>query len=269
MDSITKALFQSILHGPVLVGDLPEAPVFDRDRLAMPVEAPPLDLEQKLGHLFEDALAALFEHSEAFEISQRNLQLQPDAQTTLGELDFVIRDRRDGGLVHLELATKFYLSIETEDGYQFPGPDPSDNYDNKIRRLRSHQLQLPALHPTTLPEALQEGPLVTRQLVFGALFDSIHSPRRASPDFIHPACRRGRWLRLSECDEFLGADAKLELIPKHLWSTPFDLLGEIPLTLWKTPAALERCVMLRVDGGNEPFFVVPAHYPDTQAPRLA
>lgn len=263
MDSTTAALFQSITQGPVLVGDLPEAPVFPHRRLKIPETAKCLEVHQKLGHLYEDALAALFEASSEFDLVRRNFQIQPDRQTTLGELDFVVRDRRSDEFIHLELAAKFYLAVETGDGLRLPGPDPIDNYYNKIRRLRTHQLVLPRIHSSSLPLELGKVNLVTQQLIYGVLFDSVHSCDRAAPEFLNPACRRGQWLRLAEARDFFGDSATLEVVPKHLWATPFELLEGSALKSWMLPDALTRCVMLRTSGSPDPFFVVPDHFPES------
>jgi hypothetical protein len=55
MNFTEQALFGSLVRGPLLVGDLPEAARFPHLDLMVPGEAEPLNLEQKLGHLYEDA----------------------------------------------------------------------------------------------------------------------------------------------------------------------------------------------------------------------
>ena len=80
-----------------------------------------LDFDQKLGHLYEDALASLLVSSPGVELVEKNLQLQQNKHSTVGELDFLIR-MPDGLLVHLELATKFYLAVKTCLLYTSPSP---------------------------------------------------------------------------------------------------------------------------------------------------
>lgn len=125
---------------PLLVGDLPEAKCFCRSILRRPEVLPDLNLRQKLGHLFEDALASLLVASHKVDLLHQNLQLRDENRTTVGEMDFLIRHRSNSALVHLELATKFYLAVETPSGITLPGPDARDNYFRKLARLRDHQL---------------------------------------------------------------------------------------------------------------------------------
>ncbi|MGB6221858.1 DUF1853 family protein [Haloferula sp.] len=259
MFSHSHALCQSLIHGPLLIGDLPEASTFPRDRLRLPHIIPKLDLEQKLGHLYEDAMAVLLEESSGFELLARNLQLQE--KTTLGEIDFLVRDLASQQLIHLELATKFYLGVETKTGLALPGPDPRDNYSRKIQRLRTHQLTLVRNHRNSLPESFRTEPITVHSLVYGCLFDHVHAPQPAHPEFIYPHCRRGQWLTIDECADHFHQDSILELIPKSLWPVSFDHLEDAPLEKWTPAPELERCLMIRANHGPDPCFVVPSHYP--------
>lgn len=289
MTSTERALFQSLVHGPLLVGDLPEAVTFPYHQLAVPTgleaDRPGLNLNQKLGHLYESALAVLLEASPRYDLIAQNLQLQKDAHTTVGELDFLLRDLSDGRLVHLELATKFYLAVRTEAGLKLPGPDARDNYFRKIQRLREHQLVLADKHRDVLAEAYRDEPIVVRQLIYGCLFEriSMHEPGGHAPatsaerdggvspqrllEYLNPDCRRGRWLSVDQCRDYFSADTELRVIPKTLWPVPLDFLDGIPLERWAPPAQIDRCVMLRVNDETAPYFVAPAGYPEHRAHR--
>ncbi|MFD2257978.1 DUF1853 family protein [Luteolibacter algae] len=262
---ISNALFRSLVEGPLLIGDLPEAGMFPYGDFVFPEEVPELNLQQKLGHLYEDALAEMITVCPAYELLERSLQIRRTAGATLGEMDFLLRgpQSRDGGaLVHLELAIKFYLAVETVDGIELPGPDARDNYYKKLERMRTHQLILAGKYRELLPEIYREEPIATRQLVYGCLFDHVHAKQRAEPDFIHPRARRGLWLRYNECRDFFPEGTLFEVIPKQLWPVPGKLLAGIPLERWDRRAALERCVMLRVNKGEMPYFIAPEGYPE-------
>ena len=267
IDSLTahtsKAIYQSLIESPLLIGDLPEAPSFPRGELLLPRELPPLNLQQKLGHLYEDALASLLESSPRFDLLARNLQIQKDAHTTVGELDFLLRDLESGQLIHLELATKFYLAVEAETGLTLPGPDARDNYFKKLQRLRSHQLQLPSLYQVHFPEAYRHEPIITQQLIYGCLFDHIHAAQLATPEFSHPNGRRGRWLTIDELPDHFPPETIFQIIPKPLWPVPFEFLNEIVLDNWSPNAAVDRCLMFRVVGKSVRYFVAPSGYPKT------
>jgi hypothetical protein len=267
MNSTEHALFESLVRGPLLVGDLPEAARFSHLDLIIPESTAPLNLDQKLGHLYEDALAVLLEASPRFDLLAKSLQIRTDVHTTVGELDFLVRDGRSGPLIHLELATKFYLAVEGESGLLLPGPDARDNYFKKLQRLREHQLTLAKNYREDLPERYRDEEIVTRQLIYGCLFDHVHAHAPAAPDFIHPDCRRGRWLSVDECAAYFPAGTRFQIIPKSLWPVPLDLLDGISLEAWTPQAQVDRCVMLRVNDDPNPCFVAPSGYPDHATTR--
>ena len=264
MDSVPSKLFQAIVTGPPLIGDLPGYRTFDSKLLGGQDVAAALKLDQKLGHLVEDGVGHLIEASDRFALLYRNLQLQPNPQTTLGEIDFVIRDLESGQLIHLELAAKFYLALPTADGLNLPGPDPEDNYFNKVSRLLEHQLRLTELYRSHLPESIRHEPIESRHLVLGVLFDPVDAGGPARADFLHPSCRRGRWVHIDELADRFDSNARLEVIPKHLWPVPLEFLRDVPLRSWNPKDMNHRCVMLRVDQGEEPWFVVPSHFPESR-----
>ncbi|MGY8658571.1 MAG: DUF1853 family protein [Verrucomicrobiales bacterium] len=259
----TMALLQSLVSGPLLLGDLPEASSFPYQKLSLPGEFTLLNLQQKLGHLYEDALAILIDHSPRWELLARNLQIQSDIHTTLGELDFLLRDLNTDQLVHLELATKFYLAVETGSELLLPGPDARDNYARKLSLLRSHQLKLPEKHPLHLPKKYRDEPIVTNHLIYGCLFDHINAPSPTFPEFLNPDCRRGKWLTISEISSFFSAGTNFELIPKYLWPVPFQFLTNHALSPWKPETTVERCLMVRPDNSHHPFFITPDSYPES------
>ena len=256
----SDAIFQSLLASPLLVGDLPNVARLSRNGLVAPAVSARLNFDQKLGHLYEDALAAVFESSPDIELVEQNLQIQKNIHSTVGELDFLIRDA-DGTLTHLELATKFYLAVKTEHGITFPGPDSSDNYDRKIERLLSHQLTLTERHKANLPPAYCNENIMVKQLIYGCLFDHINEAKLSVPEFINPECRRGKWLHYAELADHFSNDSQFDLIPKHLWPVPIEFLNKIPLSKWQPNMFVDRCVMLRINGHDCPYFVAPDEYP--------
>ena len=263
MTAAEEALYRSLVEGPLLVGDLPEGKRFEHEGLEFPTEAPPLNFEQKLGHLYESALAVLLEASRRYDLLERNLQLQKDAQTTVGELDFLVRDLRSGHLIHLELATKFYLAVETAEGLKLPGPDARDNYFRKIRRLREHQLGLAQRYREALPERWRGEAIESRQLIYGCLFDRIDAADEARPAAVSADCRRGRWVPVDACGDFFGPRvAELQVIPKAMWPVPLELLDGMTFTRWTPEHSRERCVMVRAGDDVVPYFIAPAGYPE-------
>jgi len=259
-DLISRVLLHSLRKGPLLIENLPEAPSFPRSSLPQPSKIQPLNLKQKLGHLYEDALAALLRESNTLDLLEENLQIRKDIHTTVGELDFLLRENANGNLVHLELATKFYLAVETPDGLTFPGPDARDNYHRKLTRLREHQLSLPSNHHDLLPEPYRCEKIHPHQLIYGCLFDHIHADQIATPDFVSPNCRRGRWLHEHEVAEYFSAETSFHHIPKFLWPVPLEFLDHISLDPWTPGESLDYCHMIRANDDLQPYFIAPDNY---------
>ena len=138
----SNALLQSIKDAPLLLGALPEAASLDRALLGMPTSGMRLNTNQKLGHLYEDALRLLLSESDQLELLADHVQVFDRKQITLGEMDYILRAVRTQQVFQLELAVKFYLGVPTADGWQFPGPDPHDNWQRKLQHMRTHQLPL-------------------------------------------------------------------------------------------------------------------------------
>ena len=250
-----------MIDSPLLVGDLPQAAQFDRRYLFTSDQPVELNFDQKLGHLYEDALAKLLTSSPSVELAEQNLQIRTDNHITVGELDFLIR-QADGTLVHLELATKFYLAVQNADGISFPGPDARDNYGRKIKRLLSHQLTLVERYQSHLPPAYRDETIVVKQLIYGCLFDHISQTEQGSPQFCNPECRRGKWLRHAELANHFSNDIEFYEIPKHFWPVPLKLLENIALERWQPSEIVERCVMLLAKGKTMPYFIAPNEYPE-------
>jgi|AntRauTorckE6833_2_1112554.scaffolds.fasta_scaffold33795_1 hypothetical protein len=260
-ETIFNALFQSLIKGPHLLEDLPEAAAFESDCLVMPEKFTPLNLGQKLGYLYEDALAAMLESTPRYGSVERGIQVRREAGHTLGELDFLVRDLSSDRLIHLELAVKFYLSVETEKGFLLPGPDARDNYLRKLEKMRTHQLVLVEKFRDLLPEKFQNEEIVVQQLVRGCIFNHVNASRPVDAEFLNPAGRRGRWLHAEACAGYFGRDALLEIIPKPLWPVPLKLLEGMELEKLEVDQDMNRCVMVRSDIGSLPYFIAPNGYP--------
>lgn len=263
----SRALWRSLAEGPLLVGDLPEAKVWDSELEALSA-GDPLNFEQKLGHLYEDAMERLIQNSDTWELLARNLQVSDADGRTLGEIDFLMRDIRSGTAVHLELAVKFYLAFRDVDGVErFPGPDPRDNWLAKLDRLRTHQLQLCGSEAgrALLDERFGIERVVARQRVYGIIFDPVSASTLSSPPSVSPEARRARWLYVKDWDRYFGGVGRVIVVPKYLWPV---LLGEELLRGMDTVdagelkrRAKERCTLFWDAAARDVVFLVPDGWP--------
>lgn len=268
-DIVSKALFRSLIEQPPLIGDLPEAMSFPCQSLVFPRQSRTLNLQQKLGHLYEDALAVLLESTPRYDVLAQSLPIRKDAAHTLGELDYLLRDVVSDRTIHLELAVKFYLAVETDSGLQLPGPDARDHYFRKLEKMRSHQLVLVEKFRDLLAEPFREQEIDVQQLVHGCIFNHVQATAPAEAEFLNPNGRRGKWLYVGECADYFGEGALLQIIPKPLWPAPMKIIEGLELEKWQPDDKMDRCVMVRKvaedgakdDAGAFPYFIAPTGYP--------
>lgn len=269
----SNALLRSLEIAPLLVGNLTEARAW-RESLSGAVDGALLNFEQKLGHLYEDGMEVLIRECEQLELLAKNLQISDASGRTLGEMDFLIRELGTGCVFQLELAVKFYLAIVDEDGVvRFPGPDPRDNWINKLDRMRARQLRLSetAEARAALRERFGVEEIEVRQRIYGVIFDHIAAKRLSDPPCVGKQARRGRWLYVSEFSDYYDEEAELRLVPKILWPVLLDeavveslepVSGEELKSL-----ASERCVLFWDEKGRDVLFLVSDKWPRSTATK--
>lgn len=96
----------------------------------------------RLGRYAEDLLSFWLRAADnpEFEMVAEHVALREHG-ITLGEPDFLVRERASGKLWHIELALKFYLGSANQ---QWLGPNRQDSLARKLAHLCQHQL--PLLH---------------------------------------------------------------------------------------------------------------------------
>jgi len=270
VDGWTAALMHSLREAPLLVGDLPEAAVMNRSLLGLPEPHVSLNFEQKLGHLYEDALLHLLRRSEACQLRASHLQVINADGITLGEMDYLIRDCAEQYDFQLEIAVKFYLAYQINGSWSYPGPDPRDNWQRKLTRMRTHQLTL-GQRPETrklLSDRFGVDGLQVRQLIYGRLFVPMEVADCPMPQSMVPDGLRGRWLYCREWSRWMRPDVELRVIPKALWPVLLtdSLLQSLPLVneAELIRLASDRCVLFAVGDYLMPTFLVPDGWPKTE-----
>lgn len=274
--SHTQVLIKSLLEAPLLVGDLAISSSFDRSALYSDQSNWSnfeLNYQQKLGHLYEDVLSFLLENSRTLNLLGNGIQIFDDNKITRGEFDYILK--LDGKIVHLELAVKFYLAIEKDGKTIYPGPDPRDNWENKLKRLESHQLSMSKSEfgQKLLLENYGSSEVEVQHLIYGKIFAHfaalLKNKTPALPRAVSENVEFQKWFYLSEWDDFLQ-DQKAFFIPKHLWpvaSQQFDtsLLAtlenytkaEFTTMITEYPS----CMMVWLMELEEPVFLVPDQWP--------
>ncbi len=210
------------------------------------LEADPAPLDAALGGRVYSRLGLYAEKLMAFHFAQRGVLAAHGLQVrtthkvgkeTVGEFDFLL-DEPDGGLRHIEFATKFYLldsGVDTSDFDLLVGPNLADTLGRKMRKIFEQQLEL-AWHPAAR-EVLPRPVTTAQALVKGWLFH----PPESEPVVpgITPGHCRGRWHTLSgfaHADEGMGAGARFVVMPRLHWLAPLkvragDALAAMPAPL--------------------------------------
>jgi hypothetical protein len=104
--------------------------------------------DRRLGNYFETLLAYWLSADPQYDLIERNLPIR-DAGNTLGELDFIVRDKHSGQNYHWEVAVKFYLGVgDTRQRNNWHGPGKRDRLDIKLDHLQNRQSQICSLLQT-------------------------------------------------------------------------------------------------------------------------
>lgn len=198
------------------------------DHTPAPLLAALADRDTRLGRHFENLLGfwLAWPDNPFYRLAHRGLAICSQHRT-LGELDFLVEDRRSGRLQHWEVAVKFYLGTAPGGDYcHWLGPALHDRLDLKVDHLLHHQLDL----PTTAEGA--------------GLMRHLHLPR---PDpvcllkgrlFYPPDVDIGQWAPTGACQDHPAGwwmsgetfrqrytdhpDVKWLPLPRENWLTPVD-----------------------------------------------
>ncbi|MDP1539488.1 MAG: DUF1853 family protein [Moraxellaceae bacterium] len=175
--------------------------------------------DRRLGRRFEDLLAfwLSWPDNPNYSLLLRNHALR-NAERTLGEIDFLVRNKQTNAIEHWEVAVKFYLG--TPQGLWL-GPGQRDRLDLKLLRLDQHQLKLTQLvagqdwlAQLDLPQPIDIKPVC---LVKGRLFYPQHFDL-APPPSASPTHLRATWFTH---DEFLAQanhhQLRWQLLDKTYW----------------------------------------------------
>ncbi|GEM_PF-2740113 len=282
----SQLILDSLLNSQLLVQEIGGIPAFDRDLLNTLTLTHPLKFEQKLGHLYEDALELLFRSSIEFKQVCKGVQVienLPHPQKgnrTLGEFDYLLQ-RQDGRWLHVELAVKFYLGTSTvkaestDNSYLWPGPDARDAWERKHQHMINCQFSLAkqSASQQVLQEICGTTDIQSQHLIYGCLFDRYNSTEPQTAVDTSPTAHRGYWMHSHELpNSALAQQQSLYIIPKQLW--PCVPTAELCQVLKSsnqqtTLAAIQtkiqqqqRCVM--ITDGIERYFIAPNYYPEVK-----
>ncbi len=182
----------------------------------------------RLGHQMEYVFKQLIEYSEAYEIVLYNLQIN-QAEKTLGEIDFILKDKTKDKLIHVELTYKFYIiDPEIPDPIRsLIGPNRRDSFFEKIEKIKNRQF--PLLHSEAGAKALHDNNIDHSKLEHHCCFKAqLFQPFGKSPidiGTLNKDCVVGYWLRFDDLNKPAFVNATFYMPTKSEWGIePTDQL---------------------------------------------
>ena len=161
-------------------------------------ELPP---EMVLGKRIERFFKIYLDHFSNEDVLAENEQVFSD-KITLGEFDFILRNRNSGAISHVEVVYKFYLYNPAipEEIDRWIGPNQKDSLSKKIFRLEKRQFPLlfneaavPLLKRLKIdPEEVQQ-----KALFKANLFAPLEKWGKDLP-LVNNDCIQGFWIRYSQ-----------------------------------------------------------------------
>jgi len=154
----------------------------------------------RLGHYAENLLTFYFRHEGL--LYAHGLQVHGEKSDTIGEFDYLLFAQ--GGLLHLELATKFYLFHRAADVtrpmtvFNYLGPNLNDSLGAKMQKILQQQLSL-SQHEAA-KKLVQSKIIAAKALIKGWLFYHTSDRDLASVGGIASHHCLGFWWTLNELE---------------------------------------------------------------------
>lgn len=228
----------------------------------------PIPKKIRLGHQMEYVFKQLISHSKKYEVLLHNLPVK-SGNRTIGEIDFILKDKNFERLIHVELTYKFYVINPeiSEPIYRLMGPNKSDMFFTKMEKIKNEQFQL--LHMEEGVNALASNEInhteVTHQTCYkGQLFVPFGEDKGANIRPLNQNCICGHWLRFDDFNtpEFKSfkfyipykSEWVVEPHSNVQWQTHFGVLMDINLRMLKENAPMVW--MKKSETEFEKFFVV-------------
>lgn len=187
------------------------------------------DAQKLLGKRFESLLAFWFAHSPHFELLHRNVVFHNNQNNTSGEADFIIGNKDDNEVWHIESACKYYLCLNKSSNWKnWIGPNGHDTLELKMSKVSS-QLRIfdRAEGRHFLKEQNLEKPY-SFLLMKGYFFHHFSLIEGAvPPKDAHRHYNGGWYIYENELTHFAGDLAQWLLLPKERWISPFYSTEEV------------------------------------------
>lgn len=227
-----------------------------------------LDIPEKLplGKRIERFFEVYIEYSNNYNLVKNNIQVINNKET-LGEIDFILYDKRDEKYVHVEHVYKYYLYDESFENEvdRFIGPNRDDSFAKKIAKLKNKQL--PLLYKNETQEYLEsiDINLVEQKVCFkGNIYVPRHLLKSKIP-IVNNSCIKGFYLSYEEFLKELEFKSYKYLLPARFdwvcdcslnktWKSFDEVIDEIDLILNHKKSTLVW-MKNRKDNTTQSFFI--------------
>ncbi len=203
-----------------------------------------------LGKQAEACFTHALTQSKRYQVIASTLQIQGEV-ATLGEIDYLVYDRKRAQLCHIELACKFYLydtTLETQES-RWIGPNRKDTLAEKLQKLK--QKQFPLLFASETERVFSSLDINTETVVQQLCLKAfLFLPKKTSVDEIpamYRSCVVGYWIRPSQ---LFSKDAScLYALPKKKeWLLPPEMLPN-----WNTFEVVQHAIQQQLEIKRSPL----------------
>ena len=204
--------------------------------------------------------------SEHYHLKICNLQVIKNKQT-LGELDFIVKDKNTGQLTHIELVYKFYVYDPSfkEELARWIGPNRKDSLLEKVNKLKTKQL--PLLYKNATQQILNVQHIATKSIAQRVCYKaSLFVPRNLQNKkfiSINNDCIVGFWIHFEEFTEEQFNHAQffspgkqfwpVDPSKNKLWFSYSEIFSQIESFIQQQRAPL---VWMKTENHYEKFFIV-------------
>lgn len=176
--------------------------------------------DRRLGAYFEDLILYWLQQSDQFDLIAHRLPVRT-TEKTIGEFDFIVRNRKTQEHEHWEVAVKFYLGTRAlNDWHNWLGPGKKDTLAKKLNHLRQKQSRL-TQHPAA-QQTLKEMGITTitpRLFIKGRLFYPLQWGNEVPPPHINPAHLKGWWCTQADFHMKANDKSRWQPLSKFDWLT--------------------------------------------------
>ncbi len=214
----------------------------------------PIPQHIRLGHQMEYVFKQLVAYSEAYEVVLHNLPIR-QGKKTIGEIDFILKDKANQKLIHVELTYKFYIIDPeiTEPLHQLIGPNKHDAFFAKMQKIKNKQFKL--LHSEEGINELNNNNIEHLEVESQCCFKAqLFQPYGSAASTMHPLnenCIVGYWVRFEVFNSSEFKNYQFYIPNKSQWASAPHHQVE-----WQSHAEIIPEVKLRMDHKRSPMLWV-------------